>query len=111
MDGIFLKKEEFMKEIEGCKLPQVFEQNLLDKAEEMFGKWGLTRHMDEKEHLFKSAGLVSKPGDSEALKKEKEALRCLCTKIMEAKLNRQDAATIIKNFNKINEPDFEWVDR
>lgn len=106
-----MKKEEFMKEIEGCKLPQVFEQDLLDKASEMFGKWGLTRHMDEKEHLFESAGLVSKPGDGEALKKEKEALRCLCTKMMEAKLNRNDAATIIKNFNKINEPDFEWVDR
>lgn len=106
-----MKKEEFMKEIEGCKLPQLFEQSLLDNAAEMFGKWGLTRHMDEKEHLFESSGLVSKPGDSEALKKEKEALRCLCTKMMEAKLNRQDAATIIKNFNKINEPDFEWVDR
>lgn len=110
MEGIYLKKEEFMRQIEDCKLPNVFEQNLLDKAEEMFGKWGMTTHMDEKEHLFESAGLVSKPGDGEALKKEKEALRCLCTKMMEAKLNRKDAAVIIKNFNKINEPDFEWVD-
>jgi hypothetical protein len=106
-----LKKEEFMSQIEGCKLPKVFEQDLLDRAAEMFGKWGMTRHMDEKEHLFESAGLVSKPGDSEALKKEKEALRCLCAKMMETKLNRNDAAMIIKNFNKINEPDFEWVDR
>jgi hypothetical protein len=31
--------------------------------------------MDEKEHLFKSSGLAPKSGDSDALKKEKEALR------------------------------------
>ena len=85
-----------MRQIEGCKLPDVFEQNLLDNAAEMFGKWGMTTHMDETEHLFESAGLVPKPGDGDALKKQKEALRCLCMKMMDAKLNRKDAAVIIK---------------
>ena len=105
-----MKKEEFMQQIEGCKLPKIFDQNLLDNAAEMFGKWGMSTHMDEKEHLFEGAGLVSKPGDNDALKKEKEALRCLCMKMMDLKLNRKDAATIVKNFNKINEPGFEWIE-
>ena len=105
-----MKKEEFMRQIEGCKLPEIFDQHLLDNASEMFGKWGMTTHMDEKEHLFESAGLFSKPGDSDALKQEKEALRCLCKKMMDTKLNRNDAAAIIKNFNKIKDPGFEWVE-
>jgi hypothetical protein len=66
-----LKKEEFMQQIEGCKLPDTFDQHLLDNASDMFGKWGTSTHMDEKEHLFEGSGLVSKPGDSDALKKEK----------------------------------------
>jgi len=106
---IILKKEEFMQKIEGCKLPEIFDQGLLDNASEMFsGKWGMTTHMDEKEHLFESSGLAPKKGDSEALKKEKEALRCVCEKMMVAGLNRNDAAVIIKDFNKIKEPEFEW---
>jgi hypothetical protein len=36
------------------------------------------------------------------LKKEKEALHCLCAKMMDVKLNRKDAAVIIKNFFKYN---------
>ena len=55
-----MKKEEFMQQIEGCKLPGIFEQSLLDNASEMFGKWGMTTHLDEKEHLFESFGLASK---------------------------------------------------
>jgi len=106
-----LKKEEFMRQIAECRLPEAFDQRLLDNASEMFGKWGKTTHMDEKEHLFESSGLASKSGDSEALKKEKEAIRCVCEKMMDAKLNRNDAATIIKNFNKIKDPGFEWVER
>jgi len=105
-----LKKEEFMQQIEGCKLPKTFDQNLLDNAAEMFGKWGMSTHMNDKEHLFESAGLVSKPGDNDALKQEKEALRCLCKKMMDTKLSRNDAAVIIKNFNKIKDPGFEWVE-
>ncbi len=60
--------------------------------------------------LFESAGLVAKTGDSNALKKEKEALRCVCEKMMDAKLNRKDAAVIIKNFNKIKDPGFKWIE-
>lgn len=100
-----MKKEEFMQQIEGCKLPGIFEQGLLDNASEIFGKWGMTTHLDEKEHLFESFGLASKSGDSDALKKEKKALRCVCEKMMETNLSRNDAAVIIKNFNNINDPD------
>ena len=39
---------------------------------------------------------------------EKAALRCIATRMMDAKLNRKDAANIIKNFDKIKEPGFEW---
>jgi hypothetical protein len=110
IEVIILKKEEFMQQIEGCKLPKIFDQNLLDNASEMFRKWGMTTHFDEKEHLFGSSGLAPKSGDSDAIKKEKEALRCVCEKMMDTKLNRKDAAAIIKNFNKINDEGFEWVE-
>lgn len=100
-----MKKKEFMQQIEGCKLPESFDQHHLDNASEMFSKWGMTTHKDGKEHLFERSGLATKTGDSDALKKEKEALRCVCEKMMEAKLNRKDAAVIIKNFNKIKDPD------
>jgi len=107
---IALKKEEFMRQIEGCILPDIFDQHLLDNASEMFSKWGMTRHMDEKEHLFERSGLAPKTEDSDALKKEKEALRCVCEKMMDAKLNRKDASVIIKNFNKIKDPGFKWAE-
>lgn len=104
-----MKKEEFMQQIKDCKLPEIFDQNLLDNASAMFGKWGMSTQMDEREHLFKNFGLDPKPEDNDALKKEKEALRCVCEKMMGGKLNRHDAAVIIKNFNKIKEPKFEWI--
>jgi len=106
---IFLKKEEFMQLIKDCKLPGIFNQNLLDKASAMFSKWGMSTQMDEKEYLFKNFGLVPKPEDNDALKNEKEALRCVCGKMMGAKFNRHDAAVIIKNFNNIKDPGFEWI--
>ena len=31
-----------MKQIEGCKVPERFDQHLLDHAAEMFSKWGMT---------------------------------------------------------------------
>jgi hypothetical protein len=99
-----LKKDEFMKVIEGCKIPESFDQHLLDHASEMFNKWGRTGqygHMDEKEYLFKQYGLDDKPEDSLPIKEEKEALRCVCSKMMDAKINRKDASEVIKNFNKI----------
>jgi len=100
-----------MAQIAGCNIPKKFDQHLLDHAAEMFDKWGKTTHMDEKEHLFETFGLSSKPGDSENLSREKEALRCIVTAMMKAKLNRDDAATIIRNFNKINDPDFNWAEK
>ena len=104
-----MNKEEFLRQIEGCKLPQSFDQHLLDHAAEMFGRWGRTTHMDEREHLFETFGLASKSEDSNAMRMEKVALRCVCSKMMDAKLNRTDAANIIRNFNKIKEPGFKWV--
>lgn len=97
-----------MKKIEGCRLPDSFDQHLLDHAAEMFSKWGKTTHMDEREHLFESFGLASKPDDGNDIKMEKIALRCVCSKMMDAQLNRTDAANIIKNFNKIRDADYKW---
>ena len=96
-----MKKEEFKRLIDGCNLPEMFDQNLLDNASVMFSKWGMSTQMDEKEHLFKSSGLVPKSEDRDALKKEKEVLRCVCEKMMDSQLNKKDAAMIIKNFNNI----------
>lgn len=108
--AISLKKEEFVKQIEGCNVPGSFDQHLLDHAAEMFSKWGMTTHMDEREHLFERSGLASKPGDSDAIKKEKDALRCVCKRMMDLKLNRKDASEIIRNFNKIKDPNYNWVE-
>jgi hypothetical protein len=105
-----LKKEEFMRMIEGCKLPETFDQSLLDNASEMFSKWGMTTHMDEREYLFETSGLASNPEDNNALKEGKKALRCVCEKMMDAKLNNKDASMIIKNFNNIKGPGFEWIE-
>jgi hypothetical protein len=41
----------------------------------MFSKWGMTTHMDEKEHLFESTGLAHKTGVSNAQKRKKK--RCV----------------------------------
>lgn len=105
-----MKKEEFQMQIEGCPLPEVFDQHLLDHAAEMFGKWGKSTHMNEKEHLFESFGLASKPDDSNDVKMQKIALRCVCTKMMDANLNRKDAADLIRNLNTIKDPGYEWVE-
>ncbi len=40
-----------MLQMAGCRLPESFDQHLLDNASEMFSKWGMITHMDEKEHL------------------------------------------------------------
>jgi hypothetical protein len=105
-----LKKEEFMRQIEGCKLPEKFDQLLLDKAAEMFNKWGKSTHMDEKEHLFQTFGLASKPEDNNEVKMQKVSLRCICTKMMEANLNRKEAAEVIKNLNNIMDPGYQWLE-
>lgn len=100
-----MNKEEFIKLIESCKAPSRFDQHFLDLASEMFAKWGVVggmQHMKNKEYLFEQFGLNSGSEESEAVKAEKAALRCVCTQMMreEAKLNRKDAADLIRNYNK-----------
>jgi len=58
-----------MKQIGVASFPICLINNFLDNASEMFGKWGMSTHMDEKEHLC--SGLVPKPEGGDALKKEK----------------------------------------
>jgi hypothetical protein len=106
---MLLKKDEFIRLIEGCNIPERFDQHLLDHAAEMFARWGMTAHMDEKEHLFESFGLASKPEDSHLQKEEKAALRCVLKRMMDARLSRKDAATIIKNLNDIMNQDYKWT--
>jgi hypothetical protein len=105
-----LKKEEFLEQIEGIMLPEMFDQHLLDHAAEMFGRWGKSTHLNEKEHLFESFGLASKPDDNNDIKMQKIALRFVCTRMMESNLSRKDAADLIRNFNKFKDPGYEWVE-
>lgn len=91
-------------------LPERFNQDLLDHAAEMFGKWGRSVHMDEKEHLFSTFGLTSKPGDNNEVRMQKIALRFVCSRMMEAEISRRDAADIIKNFNRIKDPGYQWLE-
>ncbi|OPY48476.1 MAG: hypothetical protein A4E48_02780 [Methanosaeta sp. PtaU1.Bin060] len=109
-----LKKEEFLKLIEDCKVSSMtFDQRLLDTAAAMFEKWGLQAHdtwaETDKEHLFTSYGMVEKSDDSDALKGEKKALRCIASKIMKTQINKEDAVGIMKNLNSINKPGFRWL--
>ena len=110
MGLIILRKDEFLQQFEGIMLPETFDQDLLDHAAEMFGKWGKSAHMNEKEHLFEAFGLASKPEDSTEIKMQKIALRFVCTRMMEANFNRTDAADLIRNFNKIKNPGYEWLE-
>ncbi len=105
-----MRKDEFLKLFEGIVFPEAFDQDLLDHAAEMFGKWGKSSHMSEKEHLFEAYGLASKPDDDPDVEMQKIALRFVCTKIMEASFSRKDAAALIRNFNKIKYPGYEWVE-
>ncbi len=105
-----MRKDEFLKQFEGILLPEAFDQHLLDQAAEMFAKWGKSTHMSEKEHLFETHGLASKPDDGPEEEMQKIALRFVCTRIMEAEFSRKDAAELIRNFNKIKYPGYEWVE-
>ena len=91
-------------------LPETFDQDLLNQAAEMFGKWGKSTHINEKEHLFETFGLASKPEDRTDIKMQKIALRFVCTRMMESNLNRKDAADLIRNFNKIKDPGYRWLE-
>ncbi|MCX6677880.1 MAG: hypothetical protein NTU95_08055 [Methanothrix sp.] len=105
-----MRKEEFLQQFEGIMLPETFDQDLLDHAAEMFGKWGKSTHMDEKEHLFETFGLASKHDDCTEVKMQKIALRFICSRMMEANFSRKDAADLIRNFNKIKNPGYEWLE-
>jgi hypothetical protein len=111
-----LKKEEFMKQIQECQTPERFDQHLLDQAAAMFEKWGLQAHdpglwaKTDKEHLFQTHGLNDKSEDSEAVKKEKKALRCVASQIMKTQISKEDAVGIMKNLNRITEPGFRWLE-
>ena len=73
-------------------------------------KWGRSSHLDEKEHLFQSFGLNSQPGDDEEIKAQKAAIRVICSKMMDASISRKDAAELIRNFNRIKDPGYKWLD-
>jgi hypothetical protein len=105
-----LRKDEFLQQFEGIVLPEAFDQDLLDHAAEMFGKWGKSAHMNEKEHLFEAYGLASKSDDCPEVKTQKIALRFVCTRMMETQISRNDAAELIRNFNKIKYPGYEWLE-
>ena len=109
-----LKREEFLKQIEDCKVTSMtFDQRLLDNAAVMFENWGLQAHETwaetDKEHLFTSHGLTDKNEDSADIKREKMALRCIASKIMKTQMSKGDAVGIMKNLNDINKPGFRWL--
>ncbi len=110
MGSTILRKDEFLKQFEGIVFPEAFDQDLLDHAAEMFGKWGKSTHINEKEHLFETFGLASKPDDDREIETQKIALRFVCTRMMEANFSRRDAAELIRNFNKIKYPGYEWLE-
>ena len=83
-------------------------------AAAMFEKWGLQAHVTwtetDKEHLFGTHGLSEESADSDAIKKEKQTLRCIASKIMHSDIAKDDAVGIMKNFNRINKPGFRWLE-
>lgn len=105
-----LKRDEFLEQLEGIILPETFDQDLLDQAAEMFGKWGKSSHLSELEHLFGSFGLAAKPEDTPEIEIQKAALRFVCSRMSQAGFSRKDAADLIRNFNRIKGPGYKWLD-
>lgn len=104
-----MKREEFLKHIEGDVFPKSFDQSLLDRAAEMFGRWGKSAHLDETEHLFESFGLAPRPEDSHEIREQKAAIRHVCARLIKARINRKDAADLMRNFNRIKDPGYQWL--
>ena len=110
-----MKKDEFMKQIQECQTPERFDQQLLDNAAAMFEKWGLQAHdpglwaKTDNEHLFDDFGLNDKVSDNDEIKRQKKALRCISSRIIKTQIHKEDAVGIMKNFNKIGEPGFRWL--
>ncbi|HOV81617.1 MAG TPA: hypothetical protein PLN19_00965 [Methanothrix sp.] len=109
-DAVTLRRDEFLELFEDVLLPEAFDQHLLDRAAEMFEKWGKTSHLDEKEHLFEAFGLAERTEDGEELRLQKAALRFVCRRMMEAGLGRRDAAELIRGFNRIKDPGYRWLE-
>ena len=105
-----MRSDEFLELFEGVLLPEAFDQPLLDRAAEMFEKWGKTSHLDEKEHLFEAFGLEQRPEDGDGLRLQKAALRFVCKRMMEAGVGRRDAADLIRNFNRVKDPGYRWLE-
>jgi len=93
-------------------MPEHFDQNLLDSASMMMNKWGegYLHEGADKEYLFKHFALDDRAEDTDAVKKEKAALRCVASKIFKSTLRKTDAVSIMKNFNSINTPGFRWLE-
>ena len=64
----------------------------------------------DREHLFQTHGLNDRSDDSEAVKKEKKALQCIASQIMKTQISKEDAVGVMKNFNRIREPGFRWLE-
>ncbi len=105
-----MRRDEFFELFEGVVLPEAFDQDLLNQAAEMFEKWGQSRHLDEKEHLFKTYGLAEKPDDGDGQRMQKAALRFVCQKMMAANIGRRDAAELIRSFNRVKDPGYRWLE-
>jgi len=101
-----------MNMIKDCQMPEHFDQNLLDSASMMMNKWGegYLHEGADKEYLFKHFALDDRAEDTDAVKKEKAALRCVASKIFKSTLRKTDAVSIMKNFNSINTPGFRWLE-
>ena len=93
-------------------MPERLDQNLLDSSSMMMNKWGegYLHEGADKEYLFKHFALDDRAEDTDAVKKEKAALRCVASKIFKSTLRKTDAASIMKNFNNINTPGFRWLE-
>jgi hypothetical protein len=98
--------------IKDCQMPERFDQNLLDGTSMMMNKWGegYLHEGADKEYLFKHFALDDRAEDTDAVKKEKAALRCVASKIFKSALRKTDAVSIMKNFNNINTPGFRWLE-
>jgi hypothetical protein len=101
-----------MNMIKDCQMPERFDQNLLDSSSMMMNKWGegYLHEGADKEYLFKHFALDDRAEDTDAVKKEKAALRCVASKIFKSTLRKTDAVSIMKNFNNINTPGFRWLE-
>ena len=107
-----MKKDDFMNLIRDCNIPERFDQKLLDGAANMMNKWdaGLKHEGADREHLFENFALNEKTSDSEIVKKEKAALRCVASKIFKSEISKESAIGIMKNFNVIKKPGFRWLE-